>query len=90
MALTLPVEELTRLQVTFKLSLPDDLLSFEMLSNLNTVTPSPTACSGYKLHLKGSREESGLCLKVWAHYEGISQLPKSTTCEMVGGGIPNF
>ncbi|KAK2459493.1 hypothetical protein APHAL10511_008477 [Amanita phalloides] len=77
MALTLPVEELTRLQVIFKLTFPDDLLTFEMLSNSNITKPPPTALSGYKLHLKGSREGSGLCLKVWAHYEGGAQ-PKST------------
>ncbi|KAF8633463.1 hypothetical protein AX15_001423 [Amanita polypyramis BW_CC] len=89
MALTLPVEELTRLQVTFKLSLPDDLFTFEMLSGLDTVTPPPTGCSGYKLHLKGTREGSHFCLKVWAHYEGGPPPPKSTVHGIVddGGGL---
>ncbi|KAF8343356.1 hypothetical protein F5887DRAFT_973527 [Amanita rubescens] len=80
MALTLPVEELTRLQVIFKLSFPDDLLTFEMLSNLDAPNIStPTSLSGYKLHLRGSREGSGLCLRVWAHYDGGSQLQESTS-----------
>lgn len=80
MALTLPVEELTRLQVIFKLSFPDDLLTFEMLSNLDAPNIStPTSLSGYKLHLRGSREGSGLCLRVWAHYDGGSQLQESAS-----------
>ncbi|KAF8638927.1 hypothetical protein AX17_001839 [Amanita inopinata Kibby_2008] len=81
MALTLPVEELARLQVTFKLSLPDDILTFEMFSNSNTSSPLPQTLSGYKLHLKGSRDGSGLCLKVWAQYDVASQ-PRETAPEI--------
>ncbi|KIL66981.1 hypothetical protein M378DRAFT_322370 [Amanita muscaria Koide BX008] len=79
MALTLPVEELIRLQITFRLS-PDDLLTFDMLSNPNTSSPPLSPLSGYKLHLKGSRDGSGLCLKVWAHYDGDCQ-PDQPRCE---------
>ena len=85
MALTLPVEELTRLQVIFKLSFPDDLLTFEMLSNLDSPNISaPTSLSGYKLHLKGSREGSGLCLRVWAHYDGPN--PQASTSYAISEG----
>jgi hypothetical protein len=80
MALTLPVEELTRLQVTFRLSLPDDLLTFEMLSNSNSASSPCASLSGYKLHLKGSRDGSGLCLRVWAQYEESCQ-PDKPPCD---------
>ncbi|TFK67326.1 hypothetical protein BDN72DRAFT_843270 [Pluteus cervinus] len=65
MALTLPVEEMSRLQVSFKLALPDGRMTFEMSSS-GPSPQFPPILNGLKLHFQGFRDDTGLSLKVWA------------------------
>ncbi|PFH51628.1 hypothetical protein AMATHDRAFT_2904 [Amanita thiersii Skay4041] len=79
MALTLPIEEVARLQVSFKVSLPEGKLTFEMSPNASVdVTDSSMASlRGLKLHFQGAHDSSGLSLNVWAscQQEGSSNPP---------------
>ncbi|KAJ7126257.1 hypothetical protein C8R44DRAFT_781474 [Mycena epipterygia] len=68
MSLTLPVEAMARLQVSFKVLLPDGRFSFDMASN---PTPCSTRVSGMKLHFQGTHDETGgVTFTVWASESG--------------------
>ncbi|KAJ7077614.1 hypothetical protein C8R44DRAFT_896213 [Mycena epipterygia] len=63
MSLTLPIEAMSRLQVSFKVCLPDGRFSFDM-------APNPTPCSprinDLKLHFHGIHDETGgVTFTVW-------------------------
>ncbi|KAJ7145900.1 hypothetical protein C8R44DRAFT_972856 [Mycena epipterygia] len=68
MSLTLPVEAMSRLQVSFKVILPDGRFSFDMAEN---PTPCSTRVSGLKLHFQGTHDETGgVTFTVWASESG--------------------
>ncbi|KAJ7122954.1 hypothetical protein C8R44DRAFT_670778 [Mycena epipterygia] len=73
MSLTLPVEAMSRLQVSFKVFLPDGRFSFDMASN---PTPCSTHVTGLKLHFQGTHDDTGgVTFTVWA-----SGLPENEDC----------
>ncbi|KAJ7181417.1 hypothetical protein C8R43DRAFT_1116791 [Mycena crocata] len=69
MSLTLPVEVLSRLQVAFKVVLPEGGFSFEMAP---TPTPCSTRPSDLKLHFRGTHDETG-CYTVTVWMSGSPQ-----------------
>lgn len=66
MSLTVPIEDMSRMQVTLKLSLPDGRLSFDLKPNSDVSSISSICLSGLVLHFKGTHDDSGLSLCVWA------------------------
>ncbi|KAJ7126294.1 hypothetical protein C8R44DRAFT_781547 [Mycena epipterygia] len=73
MSLTLPVEAMARLQVSFKVLLPDGRLSFDMTSS---PTPCYTRASGMKLHFQGTHdaETGGVTFTIWASESGHPEM----------------
>ncbi|KAJ7163867.1 hypothetical protein C8R43DRAFT_1122831 [Mycena crocata] len=85
MSLTLPVEEMSRLQVSFKVFLPDGGFSFDMASS---PTPCSTRLSGLKLHFRGTHDETGgVTFTVWA-----SGLPETNDedCSVLDNSDPQL
>lgn len=77
MMLTLPVEEMARLQVAFKVSLPDGALTFEKRSTLpSALFDQPSHLGGLTLHFESSNDGSGVSLKVWLGSEPGYNLPE--------------
>lgn len=63
MSLTLPIEAMSHLQVSFKVLLPDGRFSFDMAPNL---TPCSPRVSDLKLHFEGAHDETGgVTFTVW-------------------------
>lgn len=83
MSLTLPIEEMSRMQVTLKVTLPDGRLVFDMKPASNS-SISSIQLSGLKLHFQGAHDEHGLSLCVWA--SGTSQ--SACGAELTGQDVP--
>lgn len=77
MMLTLPVEEMAKLQVAFKVSLPDGALTFEKRSTLRSASLNhPSLLSDLTLHFESSNDGAGVSLKVWLGSEPGYNLPE--------------
>lgn len=79
MTVVLPIEEMARLQVSFKLIVPDGRLSCCMTSDLSSGPlsfPTPSL-SGLKIHFEAVPDPSGLSLKVWTSASQGNAIPGS-------------
>ncbi|KAJ7077612.1 hypothetical protein C8R44DRAFT_896211 [Mycena epipterygia] len=89
MSLTLPIEAMSRLQVSFKVLLPDGSFSFDMAPNS---TPCSTSTSELKLHFQGTRDKTGgVTFTVWVSgLESNGDTPNSDISRHRHTPSPNY
>jgi hypothetical protein len=85
--LTFPAEELSRLQLSFKVGVPDGSFSFDVSPTSMADAIGPKAKSGVKVHFATVSDATGAVLKVWTSHVSCNDPSQIQSSSDVSGEL---